>query len=373
MNEGLVYIVVQTIVGGNDMRKRFSLMLITTSCTLLLLTGCFQGEQSLQDMDPPPNAEEVDGKEDSATDKEETANEESDSTAQTVERQLFLLDSNGLVAPQSLELPVPESKEVAAQVLEYMVKDGPVTALLPNGFQAVLPADTEILGVDISEGTITVDLSEDFTEYAASEEKQILEAMTFTLTQFDNVERVKLRVGGQDLKAMPVNGTPIANGYTRANGINIVESDTVDLINSKAVTMYFPTEHENNQYFVPVTQYVQAKDGNLHQAIVQALIDGPAYETNLMHVFNDETILVDDPKLNSGVLDLVFSQDVLKDMENGVIADAVMETLVRTLTEQESIEAVNIKVENVEQIANESGEVYTEPVTRESIIPSEKL
>ncbi len=64
MNEGLVYIVVQTIVGGNDMRKRFLLMLITTSCTLLLLTGCFQGEQSLQDMDPPPNAEEVDGKED---------------------------------------------------------------------------------------------------------------------------------------------------------------------------------------------------------------------------------------------------------------------------------------------------------------------
>ncbi|WP_047985016.1 GerMN domain-containing protein [Ornithinibacillus californiensis] len=356
------------------MRKSNFLMLITAICTLLLLTGCFQGEQSLPDMDPPPNAEAVDGQESELSDEGNT--EETDETGeaiQTVERQLFLLDSNGLVAPQVLELPVPESKEVASQVLEYLVKDGPVTSLLPNGFQAVLPAGTEVLGLSIEDGTITVDLSAEFAEYAATDEMRILEAMTFTLTQFDNVERVKLRVNGEDLKAMPVDGTPIANGYTRANGINIVESDTVDLINSKAVTMYFPTEHDDNQYFVPVTQYVEVEDGNVHEAIVQALIDGPSYDTNLMHVFNGETMLLDDPKLTSGVLEIVFSQGVLKDMENGVIADDVMETLVRTLTEQEAIEAVNIKVENVEQIANESGEVYSEPVTRETFVPSKKL
>src|SRR5690606_25000512 len=136
---------------------------------------------------------------------------------------------------------------------------------------------------------------------------------------------------------------------------------------------YFPTEHDDNQYFVPVTQYLEVKDGDVHQAIVDALIEGPAYDTNLMHVFNDQTMLLNNPKLNSGVLELEFNQDILKDMENGVIADEVMETLVRTLTEQESIEAVNIKVENVEQIANESGEVYSEPVTRDSLTPSEKL
>jgi germination protein M len=355
------------------MRNRFLVMLFTTFFALLLLTGCFQGEQSLPDMDPPPNAEAVDGNEKPTSDKEEETSEEEGETAQTVERQLFLLDANGLVAPQSVELPLPETKQVAAQVLEYLVQDGPVTELLPNGFQAVLPAGTEVLGLDIKDGTVTVDLSEEFTEYAEKDEKKILEAMTFTLTQFDSIDRVMLRVNGKDLTTMPVNGTPVANGYTRANGINIVQTDTVDLINSKAVTMYFPTEHDENQYFVPVTQYVEVKDGNVHQAIVQALIEGPTYETNLMHVFNDQTMLLDDPKLDSGVLELVFNQDVLKDMENGVIADEVMETLVRTLTEQKSIEAVNVKVENVEQIANESGEVYSEPVTRESLAPSEKL
>ncbi|WP_096269605.1 GerMN domain-containing protein [Paucisalibacillus globulus] len=361
------------------MRKRNLLILLASLFTLMLLTGCFQGEQSLPDMDPPPNAEAVDGQENQATDNEAGNQEEteeadqSEEATQTVMRQLFLLDSNGLVAPQNVELPVPDSKEVASQVLEYLVQDGPVTSLLPNGFQAVLPAGTEVLGLSIEAGTATVDLSEEFNEYAAKDEKRILEAMTFTLTQFDTIDRVKLRVGGKDLSSMPVDGTPISNGYTRANGINIVQTDTVDLINSKAVTMYFPTEHDDNQYFVPVTQYLEVKDGDVHQAIVDALIEGPAYDTNLMHVFNDQTMLLNNPKLNSGVLELEFNQDILKDMENGVIADEVMETLVRTLTEQESIEAVNIKVENVEQIANESGEVYSEPVTRDSLTPSEKL
>jgi germination protein M len=358
------------------MRKRYTLMLLALFSTLLLLTGCFQGEQSLPDMDPPPNAEAVDGQEDASTKTESDdskKNTETEEAEETVERQLFLLDSNGLVAPQSIELPVPESNKVAQQILEYLVKDGPVTSLLPNGFQAVLPAGTEVLGLSIEEGTITVDLSDEFKEYAAKDELKILEAMTYTLTQFDSVDRVKLRINGEDLNEMPVSGTPIANGYTRANGINIVQSDTVDLINSKAVTMYFPTEHDDTQYFVPVTQYIEAKDGNLHQAIVEALIDGPAYETNLMHVFNNTTMLVDNPKLDSGVLEIVFNQDILKDMDNGIIADEVMETLVRTLTEQDAVKAVNVKVENVEQIANESGEVYTEPVTRDFFTPSQKF
>lgn len=358
------------------MRKRHLLILFASFCTLFLLAGCFQGEQSLPDMDPPQNAEAVDGTEEqtSDSDSESTETDSETATEKTVERQLFLLDSNGLVAPQMVELPVPESKEVAAQVLEYLVKDGPVTSLLPNGFQAVLPAGTEILSLSLEDGIMTVDLSEEFKEYAPEDEMRILEAMTFTLTQFDSVDRIKLRIAGEDQEAMPVGGTPIANGYSRANGINIVQSDTVDLINSKAVTMYFPAEHDDNRYFVPVTQYVEVKDGDVQAAIVEALLDGPAYETNLMHVFNEGTMLLDNPKLNSGVLEIVFSQDVLmKEKENGVIADEVMETLVRTLTEQEAIEAVQVKVENVEKIANESGEVYTEPVTRDSFIPSEKL
>src|SRR5699024_8642971 len=130
----------------------------------VVMTGCFQGEQSLEEMDPPEDAAAVDGKGDKEADGEaadnETAEDEdgidaagegdtaNESAANTVDRQLFLLDKNGMVAPQILQLPEREDKEVAAQALEYLVKGGPVTSLLPNGFQAVLPEGTEVLGLN---------------------------------------------------------------------------------------------------------------------------------------------------------------------------------------------------------------------------------
>ncbi|OZU89796.1 spore gernimation protein [Virgibacillus indicus] len=353
-------------------------ILLSGSLTLtIILTGCFQGEQSMEEeMDPPQNAEEVNNLEEVQENEEtesvdEGANEE---TAETVPRELYLIDSNGMVASQTLELPKLESMEVATQVLEHLVKGGPVTSMLPNGFRAVLPEGTQILGLDLKDnGTMIVDVSSEFEDYEANDELKILESMTHTLTQFENVKKMELRINGHPQSEMPVNGTPIGDGYSRANGINVTETDTLDLIKSTPVTMYYPAEHNESRYYVPVTQYVEGTDEELYSSIVQALIDGPGYNANVTHVFNSQTMLTNSPTLDNGVLELEFSETILKDDEKSVIADEVMETIVRTLTEQQSVEAVNVKVENVDQIVNENGEAYTEPVSIQTFTPTEKL
>lgn len=59
-------------------------------------------------------------------------------------RELYLVDKNGYVVPQTLAVPTSKANEVMQQTLEYLVKDGPVTNLLPNGFRAVIPANTSM-------------------------------------------------------------------------------------------------------------------------------------------------------------------------------------------------------------------------------------
>ncbi|MCM3400261.1 GerMN domain-containing protein [Oceanobacillus profundus] len=355
------------------MHKRAKLLIGTISISVIL-SGCFQGEQSMEEMDPPPNAEAVDNLENISEEdvmNEENAEGEVD-PEETVARQLFLIDANGMVAPQTIELP--NTKQVATQVVEYLVKGGPVTEMLPNGFQAVLPEGTEVLGINLQEdGTMIVDVSEEFKAYEAADELKILESITHTLTQFENVSKVKLWINGHPQTEMPVNGTPIGEGYSRTNGINIADTDTLDLLESRAVTMYYPSEHGENRYYVPVTQHIEVTEENEYSSIVQALIDGPGYKTNVVHVFNPDTLLTNSPDLNDGILELVFSKDILQDSEQAVIADEVMETLVRTLTEQENVEAVDVKVEDVDQLVNENGEEYTEPVTKQAFTPTEKL
>ncbi len=363
--------------------KKYSIGTLMIMLITVLLTGCFQGEQSMEEIDAPEDAEAVNNGEDASSsgeteekgEKEFTDEEdEADAESETVARQLYLVDADGMVVSQTLELPKEESKEVAQQSLEHLVKDGPVTSILPNGFQAVLPAGTEILGLNLQEdGTMIVDVSEEFENYEEKQELNILESMTYTLTQFENVDKLQLRINGHTQEEMPVNGTPIKEGYTRANGINLKESDTLDLVDSQAVTMYYPAEHNENRYYVPVTQHINSGDQDMLSSIVQSLINGPGYNTNVTQVFNSQTSLMSKPSLNDGVLELMFNQDILKDTDKAMISDEVMETLVRTLTEQEGVEAVEVNVEDVDQLVNENEEVYAEPVTRKEFIPTEKL
>ncbi len=352
--------------------------MLTISLTLLL-TGCFQGEQSMEEMDPPQDAEGVDSLEEVTTSEEELEAEEGadesseNEDTQTVTRELFLLDANGMVAPQTLELPQIESKEVAKQSLEYLVKGGPVTSLLPNGFEAVLPEGTEILGLNLQEdGTMVVDVSNEFENYQAEDEAKILQSMTYTLTQFESVDEVELQINGHKLQEMPVNGTPINDGYSRANGINVMGTDALD-VDAQAVTMYYPAEFNENQYFVPVTQHIEVEDNDIYSSIVNKLMEGPGYNFNTTHVFSPGATLLNSPNLDQGVLELVFSQEILHNREKGQIADEVMETLVRTLTEQQAVEAVQVKVEDVEEIFNENGEAYGEQVTLNDFEPAEKF
>ncbi|MUV39402.1 Spore germination protein GerM [Lentibacillus sp. JNUCC-1] len=358
------------------MKMRGIFLLAFTVMLSIVLTGCFQGEQSSEEIDPPPESEAVKGEagETDSAENEKMDSGDTEEQAQTIQRELYLIDKNGMVAPQTIEIPLPESREVATQALEYLVKDGPINELLPNGFKAVLPAGTDILGLNLQEdGTVIVDVSKEFKEYQSEEELQILQAMTYTLTQFDQVQRVQLWINGEPQEEMPVSGTPIQDGYTRANGINIMPSASGDLINQDAITVYYPAVSSEQTYFVPVTQRVNADGDDVLQSVVDTVISGPSYESNLQHVFNMETALSSEPMLKDGILQLKFNQYILKDKNTGVISDEVMETLVRSLTEHQGVEAVQVSVEEIDQLTNENGEVYKEPVTKDMFVPKEKL
>src|SRR5699024_2865757 len=249
-------------VGGCNMKISGSLLVLLSTSLIIILAGCYKGEQTMDEMDPPQDAEAVDQSEglskDENDDMEGVEEEIEPDSSETVGRDLYLIDVNGMVVSQTIELPTPESQEVAKQVVEHLIVEGPVTPLLPNGFRAVLPQGTEVLGLDLEEdGTMFVDLSDEFENYDADDEVKILEAMTHTLTQFENVDKIKIMVNGHPLEEMPVDGTPIAEGYSKVNGINLVDSDVLDLMNSEAVTMYYPAEHNEARYYVPITKHIQ--------------------------------------------------------------------------------------------------------------------
>ncbi len=338
---------------------------VTVLASTLLLSGCglFNAEEAVKEIDPP---QDVTITEDGTVESEKGVDDvNADQGEETMTSQLYLIDKSGFVVPYTMNLPKTDS--VAKQSLEYLVEGGPVSNILPNGFRAVLPPDTQVLGVNIKEdGTAIADFSKEFNNYKKEDEAKILQAITWTLTQFDKVDKVKIWVNGHEQKEMPVNSTPIHDGVTRDDGINHDTSDVVDLTNTKPLTVYYMAESDGQQYYVPVTKRITNDETDPIVSAVNELTKGPSPSLGLMTDFQDGVELLSAPKYENGKVTLDFNESIFGsfDEEQKIISSNVLNALVLTLTEQDGIESVAVTVNGKAELINENGEKLTEPVTR---------
>ena len=353
--------VVQTVLGGFHMskygKKSVTALLLTSAVTL---AGCgwLSGEEK-ENIDPPADVTMVEEGENLDNLEEEQTAAESTQT-----QVLYLIDENGYVVPQSLALPLPDDLTVAKQALQYLVQDGPVSEFLPDGFRAVLPAGTEA-DLDIKEdGTAVVDFSEEFKSYNPEDERKILEAVTWTLTEFDTIDRVQIRVNGHDQTVMPVNGTPIGETASRSDGINLDTSGIMDITNTRPVTVYFIHQDDESKYYVPVTKRVSNQVDNKIEAVVQALVDGPSLTSGLLPALNPNVALLEDPKVENGQVTLNFNDGILGSFTDMIITEETLNSLVLSITEQPEVESVSILVNGETEAVTEDGDSLAEPVTR---------
>ncbi|HET7628274.1 MAG TPA: GerMN domain-containing protein [Bacillales bacterium] len=337
----------------------------------LILSGCGFGGTSQtgqsndggQDVNYVSPGESLKMEGDDAED-HQTTNETKQQKTATAKRTLFLLDSHGLVVPQTIALPIPEGKEVLTQALQGLVKGGPLAGQLPKGFHALLPEGTQIKGVSLKDGTATINFSESFANYEPKMEKEILQAVTWTATQFDNVKRVKLQIEGVEQSAMPVNNTPIGeNGVSRADGINEQIGEVGDVIGTSAATVYFPAQAGNDYYYVPVTTRVHAENGKI-AAVIERLMKGAPEANGLLDVFGSGVKLKGKPAVEDGIVTLNFNEAIYSSKESRAISEEALNALVLSLTSQEGIKKVAIMVNGKESLKSPKGEILSEPVSR---------
>ncbi|MDR7077877.1 germination protein M [Neobacillus niacini] len=322
----------------------------------LFLSGCgLFGKEVQKKVDPPKQVTET-----KANPTKETTgqNEEVEGTVST---ELYLINKDGLVVPQTLTLP--KTTSVAKQALEHLVANGPVTDMLPNDFRAVLPEGTTI-SVNIKDGLAVVDFSKEFKNYQPEDERKILESITWTLTQFDTVKKVKLQMNGHELNEMPVNGTPISENLSRATGINLDTADVMDITNTKPVTVYYIGGEEGSYYYVPVTKRVSTSEKNNVVAVVNELVKGPNSKSNLASDFMADVELLETPKIEDGKVTLNFNKSIYGSFEEKIVSEHLLNTLVLSLTEQKGIESVAVTVDGKAELVNDKGEKVSEPVTR---------
>lgn len=343
------------------MRRRMLVPSLAIAVLLILpLAGCGIGKDTGSKVTPKPDKIEIEkDKGKSTSDKAAKSGEAAD----TVTRTLYLFDENGHVTPQSLNLP--NAKTPAEEVLKYLVKDGPASTSLPDGFQAVLPAGTTFKLNLQDDGTLVADFSKQFLNYRAQDEEKMLQAVTWTLTQFDNIKRVKFKVGGKELAEMPEAKTPIPKeGLSRADGINTDLGNVVDITGSRSVVVYYLAENADGEaYYVPVSKRVKSGDDPL-TAAVDALINSDPSDPTLASPFDADVELVSRPVVKNGVATLDFNEQLYTDAKKKIVSDEAVNCLALTLTGLTDVKKVAIEVKGNARMTLESGKPLTEPVSR---------
>ena len=88
---------------------------------------------------------------------------------------------------------------------------GPTQPDSLSGMTSMIPEGTELGGLDITDGTATIDLSEEFVSGGGSTSMQLRVAqVVFTLTQFPTVERVQFQIDGEVPEGLGGEGLPTA-------------------------------------------------------------------------------------------------------------------------------------------------------------------
>jgi germination protein M len=335
---------------------------------LLVLSGCSMfGPKDLsssQSIDPPKLDSQPAGSEKVTANGQpltDVSGKPGKAEAKTTMQKLYVVDGDGYVVPWEMEFP--KTPGMAKQVLSYMVKGSQGEKLLPKGFHAVLPQGTKIIGMAIKNNVATVDFSPEFKKYKPEEEQKIIDAITWTLTEFDSVKEVSIRINGHNQELMPVKGTPISH-LSRKNGINLELADNVKIGQTTPVTLYFEGQLANDKtYFVPVTRLVTEK-GTLAESVVRELVRGPRQGSPLLSSIMPSVGVVSVKEKNN-VLVANFDNKLIAYNQGEANPDA-MTAIVLSLTENTGAKKVQIMVDGKSKV--KAGKMdYTKPVSKPSV------
>lgn len=259
---------------------------------------------------------------------------------------IYLIDSDDYVARTNISTCKCDGVEKAKDLLEGLTIEGTKSSIIPNGFRSIIPTGTTVRNIELKDKVITIDFSKELLEVNEKEESKMIEAIIYTLTSIDGIDKVIIKVEGEVINKLP-SGTNLPTILDRDYGIN-KSYDLVNTTNIESYTVYYVNEYNDNKYYVPVTKYINSKNEDPIKIIIKELSSSPIYETNLMSYLNASAEL-NNYELIGNNLKLNFNELLLNDIDEKNILEEVIYTISLSASNiYTNLETVSFYVDNNE-------------------------
>ena len=257
---------------------------------------------------------------------------------------IYLIDKNNYVAKTNIQVSSLKKDLLIDELIEAMKIDGKYQDKIPNGFCALLPSDTKLLGKEINNDVVTLNFNSNVLDVKSENEEKVIESLIYSITSIDGIDKIIIKIDGENLKKLPKTGIILDTELTRDYGMNkTYDIDSIKGINK--VTIYYTNKNNNSDvYYVPVTKYVNNDEEKI-KIIIDELASKFSFESNLMSYLNYNTKLLD-YNLNENEIDLNFNEYLFDSTENKKVLEEVIYSISYSVMDNYNVDKVNFFVNN---------------------------
>ena len=259
---------------------------------------------------------------------------------------IYLLDSYDNVSRTVLSVNMQDEITKSKDLIYGLTIEGKKQDKLPNGFKGLLPSETKLLDISLTDGILKLNFSKEFNNVKEEYEEKLVEALTYTLTSIDGVDKIEIYVDGSKLEYLPNSKKKLPDKLDKNYGINKqYEMTTLNDIDS--YTVYYVMNYNDATYYTPVTKYVNNNNQDKVKVIIDELATSLSYESNLMSYLNSNVKLLDYEIIDDTVK-LEFNDLILSDITNNLILEEVIYTIGLSLCDELDVTEVIFMVNSQE-------------------------
>lgn len=259
---------------------------------------------------------------------------------------IYLLDESNYLSRTKISANNKDNISKSTDLIESLTIDGKKKEIIKNGFKALIPKGTKLLNLSLKEKILTIDFSEEFNNVKEEYEEKMIEALTYTLTSVEGIDKIEILINGKKLTKLPNSKKELPEYLDKNYGINKVYELT-SLNDIYSYTVYYVNTFNNEQYYVPVTKYINNENQDKVKIIIDELATSLTYETNLMS-YLDTNVKLLDYEIIDDKIKLNFNNLILSDITSNTILEEVLYTISLSLFDELDVNEVIFQVNEKE-------------------------
>lgn len=257
---------------------------------------------------------------------------------------IYLLDDNDYLSRTTISASNKDIISKSTDLIEGLITDGKKKNIISNGFKPLLPKKTKVLNISLKDKILTIDFSSDFNNIKKEYEEKVIEALVYTLTSIDGIDKIEIYIEGAKLTKLPNSKKELPEYLDKDYGIN-KQYELTSLNDIYSYTVYYVNSYNNESYYTPVTKYVNSENQDKVKIIIDELSASITYESNLMSYLDANAKLLDYEIIDDQIK-LNFNNLILSDISSNVILEEVMYTIGLSLCDELEVEEVIFQVDN---------------------------